>query len=722
MGLTNESTGRGAVDGGLVIRREKDSDRVVALAGNPNVGKSTVFNELTGLNQHTGNWPGKTVANAQGRHSNSKRDYIIVDLPGTYSLMAHSAEEEVARDFVCFGDGTLSGRPDAVIVVCDATCLERNLNLVLQTIEITRNVVVCVNLMDEAKKKQIHIDLGGLERALGVPVVGAAARSGRGLGELMERVEEYAERGSDRDCISIRYIAPLEEAVGLVEPPLAELLRGRLNSRWAALRLLEGNDSLNQTMDAFLGVDPTADPAVAAALEQAHARLAEAGIGPDDVEDKITACLVLTAEGVCNDVVSFGSEACDARDRRLDRILTNTWTGIPVMLLLLGVIFWLTITGANYPSQLLSAGLFWIQDRLTDFVHWTGAPEWVNGLFVEGMYRTLAWVVSVMLPPMAIFFPLFTLLEDFGYLPRVAFNLDHQFRKACACGKQALTMCMGFGCNAAGIVGCRIIDSPRERLIAILTNNFVPCNGRFPTLIAIISMFFVGMVAVPLQSGLSALLLLGVIVLGVLLTFLISRFLSRTILKGVPSSFTLELPPYRRPQIGKVIVRSLLDRTLFVLGRAVAVAAPAGLLIWLLANIQAGDASLLAHCAAFLDPFASLLGLDGVILLAFILGFPANEIVVPIMLMAYMATGTLVDYESLASLKVLLVDNGWTWVTAVSTMLFCLIHWPCSTTCMTIGKETKSAKWTALSFLIPTAVGMLACFLFTTVVRLCGLA
>ena len=327
-----------------------------------------------------------------------------------------------------------------------------------------------------------------------------------------------------------------------------------------------------------------------------------------------------------------------------------------------------------------------------------------------------------MLPPMAIFFPLFTLLEDSGYLPRVAFNLDKYFKKCCACGKQALTMCMGFGCNAAGIVGCRIIDSPRERLIAIITNNFVPCNGRFPTLIAIITMFFAGMVAGPAQSGVSVLLLMAVILLGVFLTFTVSRLLSGTLLKGVPSSFTLELPPYRRPQIGKVIVRSLFDRTLFVLGRAAAVAAPAGLLIWLLANIQIDGISLLAHCSGFLDPFARLLGLDGVILLAFILGFPANEIVVPIMLMAYMASGSLVDYSSLAQLKMLLVDNGWTWVTAVSTMLFCLIHWPCSTTCLTIGKETKSLKWTVLSVLLPTVIGMAVCFLFTSVVRLLGLA
>ena len=383
--------------------------------------------------------------------------------------------------------------------------------------------------------------------------------------------------------------------------------------------------------------------------------------------------------------------------------------------------FWLTITGANYPSQWLADGLFWVQDRLSDAFRAAGAPEWLHGALVLGVYRVLAWVVSVMLPPMAIFFPLFTLLEDFGYLPRVAFNLDKYFKKASACGKQALTMCMGFGCNAAGVVGCRIIDSPRERLIATITNVFVPCNGRFPTLIAILTMFFIGTAGGFTSSLLSALGLTVVIVFGVMMTLLISRILSKTILKGLPSSFTLELPPYRRPQIGKVIVRSVFDRTLFVLGRAAAVAAPAGLIIWLLANITVGDVSVLQHCADFLDPFGRLLGMDGVILMAFILGFPANEIVVPIIIMTYMATGTLTDMSNLAELHTLLTENGWTWLTAVCTMLFSLMHWPCSTTCMTIKKETQSVKWAAVSFLVPALAGMVICFVTASAVRLLGL-
>ena len=359
-----------------------------------------------------------------------------------------------------------------------------------------------------------------------------------------------------------------------------------------------------------------------------------------------------------------------------------------------------------------------MQDRLTDFFQYLHAPEWLHGILVLGVYRVLAWVVSVMLPPMAIFFPLFTLLEDAGYLPRVAYNLDKPFKRCCACGKQALCMCMGFGCNAAGIIGCRIIDSPRERMLAILTNNFVPCNGRFPTLIAILTMFFVGTAGGVGSSLLSAVLLTAVIVFGVAVTFAVTKLLSKTLLKGIPSSFTLELPPYRKPQIGKVIVRSVFDRTLFVLGRAICVAAPAGMVIWLMANITIGDASVLNHCASFLNPFARLMGLDGVILIAFILGFPANEIVIPIVIMAYMEQGSILDLSSLAQMKELFVANGWTWITAISTMLFSLMHWPCSTTLLTIKKETGSWKWTALAVLIPASIGFVSCILFSAAAHL----
>lgn len=713
MGLTKSSVGIRAIDTWPAIQKLSPDDKVIALAGNPNVGKSTVFNALTGLNQHTGNWPGKTVTNAQGRCTAGGRSYVMVDIPGAYSLMAHSAEEEVARNFICFGE------PDAVVVVCDATCLERNLNLVLQTLEISRRVVVCVNLMDEAERKGIKLDLELLSGRLGVPVVGTTARRKKSLRLLTDCLERVCSAPEPGEPFSVRYPDAIEDAVALLEPLVEEKSAGRLNSRWLSLRLLDQDDSLIREINACLGEDFLRDEALQSALGEAMALLRERGVeNTDQLKDMTVAALIHSAEAICCGAVTCERSQYAETDRRLDRLLTGRLTGYPVMLALLALIFWLTISGANYPSQLLADGLFRVQDRLTELFEYLNAPDWLHGVLVLGAYRVLAWVVSVMLPPMAVFFPLFTLLEDAGYLPRVAYNLDKPFKRCRACGKQALTMCMGFGCNAAGVVGCRIIDSPRERLLAILTNNFVPCNGRFPTLIALLTMFFVGTAGGGLSPVLSALLLTAAIVLGVGITFAVTKLLSETLLRGVPSSFTLELPPYRKPQIGKVLVRSVFDRTLFVLGRAAAVAAPAGLVIWLMANITAGGVSILAHCAAFLDPFARLMGLDGVILLAFILGFPANEIVIPIIIMAYTAQGSILELDSLAQMKQLFVQNGWTWVTAVSVMLFSLNHWPCSTTLLTIKKETGSLKWTALAAAIPTGVGVALCILFNAVAGL----
>ena len=711
MGLTNRSVGAHAVDAGLVIEKQTPEDRVIALAGNPNVGKSTVFNALTGMNQHTGNWPGKTVTNAQGHCRTKRHSYVMVDLPGTYSLMAHSAEEEVARNFLCFGGA------DAVVVVCDATCLERNLNLVLQTLEITPNVLVCVNLMDEARRKRIRIDLGALSRRLGVPVVSAVARKKRSLSALTEALDRLSDGAQTRPA-AVRYPEPVEQAIAAVEPLVRERVGGKLPSRWLSLQLLDPDEALLSEVNRFLGWALSGDVELEHALTAARESLRQQDIDGVRLKDMIVSALVREAEAVSAVAVRRERECYGAFDQRLDRLLTSRATGYPVMLALLAFILWLTIVGANYPSQLLSDALFWVQERLTELFHALGAPEWLHGALVLGVYRVLAWVVSVMLPPMAIFFPLFTLLEDAGYLPRVAYNLDKPFQRCCACGKQSLTMCMGFGCNAAGVVGCRIIDSERERLLAILTNCFVPCNGRFPTLIALLTMFFVGAAGGAAASIWSALLLTGVILLGVLVTFGVTKLLSQTVLKGVPSSFTLELPPYRRPQVGSVIVRSVLDRTLFVLGRAVAVAAPAGLVIWLLANVTAGEASLLDHCAAFLDPFARLMGLDGVILLAFILGFPANEIVIPLIIMTYLSQGSLLELGTLTEIRALLVEHGWTWITAACTMLFTLLHWPCSTTVLTIHKETGSWKWTALAVVIPTVLGVCACMAFNGIAHL----
>lgn len=716
MRLIATSTGAGLLNYcGLHIEKETPQDQIVALAGNPNVGKSTVFNSLTGLNQHTGNWPGKTVTNAQGRYRYNDKNFIMVDIPGTYSLMANSTEEEIARDFICFGG------PDAVVVVADATCLERNLNLVLQIMEITNKVVLCVNLMDEAKKKKIRIDLNLLASHLGIPVVGTSARSSKGLDRLMDAVDSLTGKVTKLKPLRLTYSDEIEKAVSMVESALEDAIKERVNSRWVALKLLDGDDPLLRSLQDYLGYDLMQDEEILQKVTEARNLLDEYGIKHDQLRDQLVTKIIKTCEDIGRETITFGNKQYAERDRTIDKFLTSKLTGIPIMIALLFGVFWLTITGANYPSQLIATGLFSLEDWLSELLQTISAPFWLSGLLIDGIYRTLAWVVSVMLPPMAIFFPLFTLLEDSGYLPRVAFNLDNFFRKACAHGKQALTMCMGFGCNAAGIIGCRIIDSPRERLVATITNNFVPCNGRFPTLIAIITMFFAGAAGGAFQSVVSTLMLTATIILGVIMTVLISKLLSKTILKGIPSSFNLELPPYRRPQIGRVIVRSILDRTLFVLGRAVVVAAPAGLIIWLLANIHVGNLSLLTHCAAFLDPFARLMGLDGYIFFAFILGFPANEIVVPIIIMSYMATGSLTDFESLAQLHTLFLSHGWTWLTAVCVMLFSLMHWPCGTTCLTIKKETQSLKWMLVSITVPTMCGIVICLIVANTVRLLGL-
>jgi ferrous iron transport protein B len=692
MGLTKQSTSIGALKDLYQVEAGSPDDLVIALAGNPNTGKSTVFNRLTGLNQHTGNWPGKTVTNAQGKYKHHGKNYILVDLPGTYSLFANSAEEQIARDFICHG------APDVTVIVTDATCLERNLNLVLQILETTGKAVVCVNLLDEAKRKGIAVDLEKLSLMLGAPAVGASARSGKGLEELKDAVEKVA--------------------------------AGKIRTNPVRISYDDGAD-MDSVVSAIISVSEHI------ARETVTREAAQGGVAWEAAERKsaIRKAMIrkaaVSAQSVSVQPVSAYSDSTQSaaagflpergRDLDIDRILTSRAFGIPIMIALLCVIFWITIAGANVPSSLLADGLFWLEDRLSEFIRWAGAPAWIHGALVTGVYRTVAWVVSVMLPPMAIFFPLFTLLEDLGYLPRVAFNLDYYFKKACAHGKQALTMCMGFGCNAAGVIACRIIDSPRERLIATLTNNFVPCNGRFPTLIALSSIFIAGSAAGAFRTFAAAASILAVIVLGVAITLLMSLLLSKTILKGLPSSFTLELPPYRKPQLGQILVRSVLDRTLFVLGRAVTVAAPAGLLIWVMANVTVGDLSLLAHCARFLDPFAQLMGLDGCILIAFILGLPANEIVVPILIMSYMSQGSMLELDSLSELGRLFADNGWTWLTAVCMMLFSLNHWPCATTLWTIRKETQSWKWTAAAFLIPTLTGVLLCILVAQGAALLGL-
>lgn len=705
MGLTYKSIQKSSLVDIYKIEK-KEGQYVIALAGNPNTGKSTVFNSLTGLHQHTGNWPGKTVANARGEFNYKNREYILVDLPGTYSLFATSVEEEVARDFICFG------QPDAAIVVTDATCLERNMNLVYQVMELTDNVILCINLIDEAKKKNIIIDRAGIEEELNIPVVLTSARNGIGISELKDAVYKVASKGINLKPKIATYNEDIEGMIKSIQP-IVENFIPEINSRWISLRLIDG--------------DPTMLNSIFKDLEEENInRILEKvkevckDYSREEIREHITEEIYKNAEKIRDRYITIDKNKIN-RDRKIDKYITSKVFGIPIMLAVLALVFWITLTGANYPSELIANGLFALEEKLTKWFIYMNVPTWLHGVLILGLYRTLAWVVSVMLPPMAIFFPLFTILEDLGYLPRVAFNLDHLFKKACAHGKQCLTMCMGLGCNAAGVIGCRIIESPRERLIAIVTNNFMPCNGRFPTLLAISSVFLVANSTSNFAGVLPALAITGMVIIGVIITLMVSYVLSKTLLKGVPSSFTLELPPYRKPQIGRVLYTSVIDRTIFVLGRAVLVAAPAGAITWVLANVYIGDMSIIAHVASFLNPLAKAIGLDGFILMAFILGLPANEIVLPILIMSYLSQGSMMNSQSIESLRKILLDNGWTYLTALNVMLFSLLHWPCTTTIWTIRKETGSAKWTALAILIPTGIAFVICFITTTISRIFGI-
>ena len=700
LGLTYQSTKADAFVDVFDIERE-DGEYVIALAGNPNTGKSTVFNALTGLHQHTGNWPGKTVVNARGKYKYKDQNYILVDLPGTYSIFASSEEEIIARDYICFG------QPDAVVVVTDATCLERNLNLVLQVMELTDNVILCINLIDEANKKGIHINVEGLKKELSIPVVLTSARDGIGLKDLQREVSTLLTTNKNNKRKIVRYSHEIEEEIKQIEKQLGDL---PLSKRWVSLRILDHDLPFLHSLKPYIGNESYKN------IENIWKSLS---LDREKTRETINDNNFQYIEFLVNTYVK-SSEDTHQRDIKIDNIITSKKYGIPLMLFCLGVVFWITIQGANYPSQVIFDILFRVKDYLDALFISLGITPWIRKFLIEGVYKTTAWVVSVMLPPMAIFFPIFTILEDLGFLPRVAFNLDHLFKKACAHGKQCLTMCMGFGCNAAGVIGCRIIESPRERMIAIITNNFVPCNGRFPTLIAISAVFFAAFSNNSFISSLiTALSLTLMVLIGVVITLFVSYALSKTLLKGVPSTFTLELPPYRIPKIGRVLYTSLIDRTTFVLKRAVMVAVPAGGIIWILANIHtAAGTSLLHVISSFLDPLGQSIGLDGIILLAFILGLPANEIVLPIMLMAYLSQGSLLDFNSFDALRETLIQNNWTALTALNTMLFSLLHWPCATTLWTIKKETGSIKWTALSFLIPTAIAFGVCFLTTTLYHL----
>ena len=664
------------------MRMGEEKRPCIALAGNPNTGKSTLFNALTGLKQHTGNWSGKTVGRAEGRFWLGEKEAVLVDLPGIYSLFSAGAEEACARDFLAFGDA------DAVAVVVDASALERHLPLALQVMELMPRCVLCLNLADEAEKKGISIDDKKLSALTGVPVVKTAARTGRGLSDLTAALEKVMEQEPHVRHTPFHKTLPEDFAELLAE---GENLLPKSKNRPLLLDFLwqKEEDVLSEEVGEELRQWRTKCNGYFAGEEEALAVYRK----------ERSLCFQKRAETLTAAVCKKNEGKGDTT-AQMDKLFLRKRTGVPLMLLLLALVFWITAVGANVPSQMLMSVFTKLGATCRSALE--SSPVWLESLLMDGVFLTVSWVVSVMLPPMAIFFPMFTLLEDCGLLPRIAFQLDGLFRRAGAHGKQALTLCMGFGCNAAGVTACRIIDSPRERLIAILTNNFVPCNGRFPTILLLIAVFL--SVGKPWMSGFALFVVIG---LSVGMTLLVSFFLSRTVLKGMPSAFVLELPPFRRPQIGQVLVRSLLDRTIFVLGRAITAAAPAGAIIWLLQRIQTGDGTLLTQIAMFLEPLGGIMGLSGPILLAFLLGLPANEIVLPILLMFYSQSGMLVEGGSQTG--AMLAANGWTWMTAVCAILFSLNHFPCATTLLTIRKETGSRKWTAISFLLPTIIGICLC-------------
>ncbi len=681
----------------------------VALAGNPNTGKSTLFNLFTGLRQHTGNWPGKTVTRAEGSFRIDGIRFNLLDLPGTYSLLTRSKDEEIARNYLIFNN------PDLVLVMVDSTAIERNLHLAIQILQITPKVILVCNLSDEAKRKGIDVRTSILESHLGIPVVDISASKKQGIDRLKRSMVRMVTDPNPPGSVVVEYPEVLKKEMDILGSELKNLFPSQPAIDWIVLRLMEGDPSVIQTLESNITNADRSRHQESDDLKSLRKLVLRAQLARDkmgsSLHDELSVQIHRQASEIAGKAVIHGDRQKKTTEEKIDRIVTSPIWGIPIMLLLLFLIFYITISGANYPSELLARGLFWIEDAWAGLFDRWQVPWWITGFLVHGVYKGLAWVVSVMLPPMAIFFPLFTILEDLGYLPRVAFNLDRLFRWSGAHGKQALTMGMGFGCNAAGIIATRIIDSPKERMIAIVTNNFVPCNGRWPLLILVASIFVGSLVSPALATVVSVSAVVGVTLVGIGVTFLVNKLLSTTLLKKEPSSFILELPPYRKPQIVRILYRSLIDRTIFVLGRAVMMAAPAGGFIWILGNVEVGGQSLMQWAAGSLDGFGALLGLDGMILLAYIIAIPANEIVIPTILMGYLATGQMVEMDDAVRMGQLLQENGWTIVTAVCIMLFSVLHYPCGTTTLTIWKETGSRKWTLLSNLIPLGIAVILCFL-----------
>ncbi len=665
-----------------------NEDKLILLSGNPNVGKTSIFNILTGMHQHTGNWTGKTVATQIGKIKN-KKEFVIVDLPGTYSLLSMSDEEILSRDTILFDNAY------KIVIVVDSCFLERNLNLVLQILEISKNAILCLNMEDELERKKIIIDKEKLSEILDIPVVFCSAKNKTGFSELVDSFEY--EKISD---FKTDYGDYLETLISDFIPIIGLDSIYNINKRFIALKLLEGDKSIVESIYNRFGIN------ILSKEVNEYLR----NINFEEVRRIISLKINEECERISQITVKYNEKDINEKSRRIDKIITSKIWGIPISIVMLILIFYITIVLANYPSKFLGFIFNEIEDVLLKIVLYFKVAKFIYEPLLFGIYRTVGWVVSVMLPPMTIFFALFSLGEESGFLPRIAFNFDKVFKCCKTHGKQILTMCMGFGCNACGVIGSRIIDSPKDKIISILTNNFVPCNGRFPLIISIISMFFISST----NNKLMASIILSVLILfSIFISLIISRILSSTILKGIPSHFNLELPMYRKPRIFNVILRSIIDKTLYVLGRAVKVALPAGLIIWMFANISINNITILSYITNFLDPFAKLIGLDGIILFAFVLALPANEILLPIILMGYLSTGSINEISSLNQIKTTLINNGWTIMTALSVCIFSLMHFPCATTLLTIKKEI-GIKWMVYAFLIPTITGIIILYILNS--------
>lgn len=668
------------------------NEYTVLLAGNPNVGKSTIFNTLTGMRQHTGNWSGKTVENAVGELDLDGDRYHLIDLPGTYSLTPCSEEERVAVESICFDPA------DAVIVVGDATSPARSVAMARQIAEMRGSVLLCLNLADEARRRRIGIDVEGLSQAIGIPIVTVTARKKEGYADLLGKLETLCR--TPTPAIPVSY-GDADAVLEKLEQLLAPYCQSVCSARYVAGCLFEDDlptvaslqERLSLPADLLLQVDE---------ILQSHTPTVTGGSLTEHLYRESAA---LTAR------YQSGGGDIPLLTRFLDRLLLGK-AGIPLLLLLIACLLWISLVAANYPGEWLSTAFAAIESTLRPLTSFL--PSFLEGLFWDGGWRVLTWVVAVMLPPMAIFFPLFTLMEDFGLLPRIAFLLDAPFEAAGTSGKQSLPMCMSLGCNCTGIVGTRIIDDPLERKVAIATLNFIPCNGRFPTLLCLISLFGKG-------SGLHGIVQLGWLLLllcfSVGMTMLTTVLLRHTVYRGEAVSPIMELPLFRPPQVGRVLLRSLLDRTLRVLLRAMAAAFPAGCVIWLLANLRIGNLSVLGELVRLLEPFGIAMGLDGAILASFLLGLPANEIVLPILLMCYSESGSLIAAEG-AALGNALSAAGWTGVIALCAGIFCICHFPCMTALATIQKETGDKNLTVLSAVLPTTVGILLCMAVNLIAKI----